>query len=162
MCQACRCRQIAIIDQLSREHEYVLTLVDKVRNPALGRADVREIVAEIQRVLRPHTRVEEDGLFPALSAYVPQRVEALTAEHRALETQLAQLAEDAVSDDAWLRPLLTAMRVLCDHTASEREALFPVAMACLDPTQAAEIEQVRSMVGDPLETLTSSYKAGLP
>jgi len=128
MCQACRCRQIAIIDQLSREHEYVLTLVGKVRNPALGRADVREIVAEIQRVLRPHTRVEEDGLFPALSAYVPQRVEALTAEHRALETQLAQLAEDAVSDDAWLRPLLTAMRVLCDHTASEREALFPVAM----------------------------------
>jgi hemerythrin superfamily protein len=151
MCQACGCRQIAIIDQLSREHEYVLTLVDKVRNPALGRADVREIVAEIQRVLRPHTRVEEDGLFPALSAYVPQRVEALTAEHRALETQLAQLAEYAVSGDAWLRPLLTAMRVLCDHIASEREALFPVAMACLDPTQAAEIEQVRSMVGDPLK-----------
>lgn len=152
MCQACGCRQITVIDQLSREHEYLLALIDQVRNAAEdgGQARIRDLVGEIRRVLRPHNRVEEDGLFPALIPYVPDRIAALVADHRSLDKQLAELSDDSTIDSSGLNKLLTAIRTLCEHIAAEKDALFPVAMACLGPIQTSAIEHVRKLAGDPL------------
>ena len=66
MCEYCGCQQIAIIAELTREHDAVVTLVGQIRIalPSQRRGDVAASCRQILAILAPHTMVEEEGLFP--------------------------------------------------------------------------------------------------
>jgi hypothetical protein len=66
MCEYCGCQALPPIDELTREHELVLSLISQVGS---ARADgdlprMADLAQQIAVVLGPHTLVEEQGLFP--------------------------------------------------------------------------------------------------
>ncbi|OBH23616.1 hemerythrin HHE cation-binding protein [Mycobacterium sp. E342] len=146
MCEYCGCQAVAAIAELTREHDELVNLIGCARR-AQAAGDVAGLAAvgrRMTRVLAPHTRVEEQGLFVALAAQFPDHVAALTAEHRHIEAVLAECAHGAPTDPTWPARLLEALRVLRDHILAEQDGVFPAALANLDPEDWDAIDAVRS------------------
>jgi hypothetical protein len=85
----------------------------------------------IGAVLGPHTRVEENALFPPMADDFPDHVEALRAEHALIEGVLAESTEGTPADPGWPARLADALHTLRDHVLKEQEGLFPAALASL-------------------------------
>lgn len=153
MCEYCGCQSLASIDELTREHDEVVRLISHLR-PARESGDVArmaQVAREITRVLGPHTRVEEHGLFPALAGDFPEQIAALEAEHRRVEAVLAEAADGVTpSDPAWPDRLVGAMAMLRGHILKEQDGVFPAALANLGTEEWEAVEAVRAEAGSPL------------
>ncbi|HEX6936587.1 MAG TPA: hemerythrin domain-containing protein [Actinomycetes bacterium] len=149
MCEYCGCQALDAIAELTAEHDLVVELSRQVRG-ALRAGDL-DAAAERSRavaaVLEPHTAVEEGALFPALAADFGDHVAALEAEHRLVESVLAESAEGTPSDPSWPERLDRALYLLREHILKEQDGVFPAALAHLDPTQWEALEAVRAVVG---------------
>jgi hemerythrin-like domain-containing protein len=158
MCEYCGCQQIAVIGELTREHEAVVALISRVRE--LLAADDVDGAAAVTRqmavVLAPHTVVEEDGLFPELAAEFPDHVETLRAEHRTVEAVLDEASRGTPTDPTWPARLSDALHLLRDHILKEQDGVFPAALASLDADQWERIEVVRERAGSPLAAPVSN------
>ena len=109
MCEYCGCQTITAIDELTREHDMVVTMIGDVRT-AHAAGDVARMAAVARRidaVLGPHTEVEEHGLFPLLADEFPDHVAALEAEHRRVEAVLGAASERTPADPDWPRTLVS-------------------------------------------------------
>ncbi|MER8010069.1 hemerythrin domain-containing protein [Streptomyces sp. NPDC094149] len=153
MCEYCGCQSLASIDELTREHDEVVRLISHLRS-AHQDADVARmarVAREITAVLGPHTRVEEHGLFPAMALDFPEQIAALEAEHRHIESVLAEAADGAApSDPSWPERLMAAMAVLRDHILKEQDGVFPAALATLGTEEWEAVEKVRAQAGGVL------------
>ncbi|MFE9880283.1 hemerythrin domain-containing protein [Streptomyces sp. NPDC005784] len=153
MCEYCGCQSLATIDELTREHDEVVRLISHLR-PAHqegGAARMAEVAREIATVLGPHTQVEEHGLFPALAEDFPEQIAALEAEHRRIESVLAETADGVTPPDpAWPDRLMEAMAMLRDHILKEQDGVFPAALANLGTEDWEAVEAVRSEAGGAL------------
>src|SRR5215467_461900 len=92
MCEYCGCQALVPIDELTREHELVLSLISQVR-PARAGGDLprmADLAQRIAAVLGPHTQVEEHGLFPALAPEFPDQMAILEAEHQQIAAVLGE------------------------------------------------------------------------
>ncbi|WP_413098602.1 hemerythrin domain-containing protein [Streptomyces sp. Inha503] len=149
MCEYCGCQALETIDKLTQEHERVVTLISHVRDAHRGGevARMAEVAREIAAVLGPHTRVEEDGLFPALAGDFPGQMAALEDEHRRIETVLAEAAGPFLADPTWAERLMETLDLLRDHILKEQDGVFPAALASLTTEQWEAIEAVRARVG---------------
>lgn len=149
MCEYCGCQAVPAIDELTREHDVAVTLIGQVRNAhAAGDAARMAVLArQIAEVLGPHTEVEEQGLFPALAADFPDHVAALHAEHRRVETVLAEAATGTPTDQAWPARLMETLKMLREHILKEQDGVFPAALASLGPAEWDAVDAVRSRVG---------------
>ncbi|MEU1788087.1 hemerythrin domain-containing protein [Streptomyces sparsogenes] len=128
MCEYCGCQALTTIDELTREHDEVVRLIGHLRTAHQkgSAARMAETAREIARVLDPHTQVEEHGLFPALAADFPDQIAALEAEHRQVETVLAEAADGVTpSDPTWPDRLMNAMDMLRDHILKEAGRRLP-------------------------------------
>jgi hemerythrin-like domain-containing protein len=154
MCEYCGCQSLTAIDELTREHDYVVNLIGEVR-AAHAAADTPRMAAVARRiaaVLGPHTEVEEDGLFPALADDFPDHVAALRAEHRRIEAVLteAALAEAGTADAGWPARLVEVLDLLREHILKEQDGVFPAALTTLRGPDWAAVEAVRARVGSAL------------
>ncbi|MET8132416.1 hemerythrin domain-containing protein [Streptomyces sp. NPDC005251] len=153
MCEYCGCQSLATIDELTREHDEVVRLISHLR-PAHqdgGAARMAEVAREIATVLGPHTQVEEHGLFPALAEDFPEQIAALEAEHRRIESVLAEAADGVTpADPAWPDRLMEAMAMLRDHILKEQDGVFPAALANLSTEDWEAVEAVRGEAGGAL------------
>ena len=73
MCEYCGCQALDAIAELTAEHDAVVELGGQARR-ALDRGDLdraADRARAIAAVLRPHTAVEEEALFPAMAAEFP-------------------------------------------------------------------------------------------
>lgn len=149
MCEYCGCQALATIDELTREHDAVVDLIGEVRT-AHRHEDI-ELMAQLARriaaILRPHTQVEEHGLFPALAGDFPHQVAALEAEHRRVEEVLAEAVQGRPADPAWPQQLLEALDLLRRHILKEQDGVFPAALANLSTDDWEAIEAVRERAG---------------
>ncbi|MEU5608266.1 hemerythrin domain-containing protein [Streptomyces sparsogenes] len=153
MCEYCGCQSLTTIDELTREHDEVVRLIGHLRTARQkgSAARMAEIAREIARVLDPHTQVEEHGLFPALAADFPEQIAALEAEHRQVETVLAEAADGVTpSDPTWPDRLMEAMAMLRDHILKEQDGVFPAALANLSIEEWEAVEATRARAGSPL------------
>ena len=98
----------------------------------------------------PHTRVEEDGLFPPMADEFPDHVEALRAEHARIEDVLTESAEGTPVDPVWPVRLSAALHTLRDHILKEQDGLFPAALASLGPADWEGVDEARRRVGSAL------------
>ena len=149
MCEYCGCQAVPTIDELTREHEVVLVLIGEIR-AASARADVPVLAGlarQVAAVLGPHTRVEEDGLFPAMAADFPDHVLGLRAEHRQVEAVLDEAANEVPGDPGWPGRLAAALDTLREHIYREQDGLFPAALATLSTAEWETAEAVRAEVG---------------
>lgn len=145
MCEYCGCQALATIDELTREHELVLSLVGQVRAAHAGADTARmaELARQMADVLGPHAEVEEHGLFPALEAGFPDHIAALRAEHRHVEAALGEASAGCPADPAWPARLAAALTVLREHIFKEQDGVFPAALATLSAAQWEAAEAIR-------------------
>lgn len=153
MCEYCGCQALASIDELTREHEQVLGLIRDVSD-AGDVARKAELACRIAAVLRPHTLVEEQGLFPALATDFPDQVGQLKAEHRLIEVPLAEAVraagDDAVpADPAWPDRLAEALGMLREHIFKEQDGVFPAALANLGTADWETVSAARLAATQP-------------
>ncbi|WIM93477.1 hemerythrin domain-containing protein [Actinoplanes oblitus] len=149
MCEYCGCQEVAAIDLLTREHEHVVNLVGDVRaaHAAGDVAGMAALARRIAEVLRPHTAVEEGGLFPLLAGDFPGQIAALEEEHRRIEAVLGAAAAGTPGDPAWPQRLLDTLEVLREHILKEQDGVFPAALTTLDGTGWDTVDAVRARVG---------------
>lgn len=156
MCEYCGCQAVDSIGLLTREHEAAVALIATARAAAV-RGDVAMAArqaGELAMLLGPHTAVEEDGLFPELAEDFPDHVAALRAEHRIVETVLAEAPPDATAgpvDPTWLTRFVGMLDVLREHILKEQDGLFPAALSGLDAASWERVDVVRARVGSTLD-----------
>ncbi len=136
---------------LSHDHQHGLALGLRLiqgEGALLTDGWTHEPAGQAERVIRfyrdeliPHFRAEEEVLFPAVRAAMPQQndlIDRLMGEHRALASQVGSLR---VPGGPELRPVLRGIgQLLNDHIRSEERILFPACEAGLSP-------EVLEMVG---------------
>lgn len=149
MCEYCGCKSVAVIAELTAEHDTVVAMVGAAR-AAITRGDLdgaATAAREITAVLDPHTHVEEYGLFPALADAFPEHVAALRDEHRRIEAVLGEAADGTPSDPSWPARLAGALHLLREHILKEQDGVFPAALIDLGPDDWERIEAVRAAYG---------------
>ncbi|WP_030272222.1 hemerythrin domain-containing protein [Streptomyces sp. NRRL B-24484] len=152
MCEYCGCQALATIRDLTDEHEAAVNLIGTAR-VAHREGDpgrMAEAARAIAAVLRPHTEVEEHGLFPALADEFPEHIAALEADHRRIGAVLAEAAHGTPTDPSWPRRLLDTLADLRAHILKEQDGVFPAALAALDPADWEAVEAVRTRAGTAL------------
>jgi hemerythrin-like domain-containing protein len=158
VCEYCGCQSLAPIGELTREHEEVIRLISHLRS-ARQKGDasrMADLAREIATVLGPHTRVEEQGLFPALVGDFPEQIAALEAEHRHVEAVLDEAGDGAtLPDPAWPDRLMEAMAVLRGHILKEQDGVFPAALANLSTEEWEAVEAARGEAGSALPRLAA-------
>ncbi|MFF9773950.1 hemerythrin domain-containing protein [Streptomyces sp. NPDC013978] len=152
MCEYCGCQALETIEELTQEHERVVTLISHIRDARRDGAIARmaELAREIISVLGPHTRVEEHGLFPALAGEFPEQIAALEDEHRRIEAVLAEADGPFLTDPTWPDRLIETLALLREHILKEQDGVFPAALANLDTEQWEAVEKVRAEAGSTL------------
>lgn len=149
VCDYCGCQALDAVAILTAEHDDV-SRVSAAVTGALGVGDLdlaAELCRELVAVLGPHTRVEEDALFPALSGDFPEHVTGLRGEHRAVEAALAEAAGGTPTDPAWPDRLAAALHLLREHVCKEENGVFPAALGVLTSADWERLEEVRRLVG---------------
>lgn len=142
MCEYCGCQDVPAIAELTAEHDDIVAQMAKVTE-ALDRGDAEgasQVCKQMLTVLGPHTTVEEQGLFPAMRGEFAEQVEALQAEHRAIE---AVLAEPPTNPD-WPARLTAALHQLREHILKEQDGVFPASLAILAPEDWDHLDEVRA------------------
>jgi Hemerythrin HHE cation binding domain len=151
VCEYCGCQALATIDELTREHDLVVGLIGAARSAAAcDFPRMVDLARRITAVLGPHTRVEEDGLFPAMAGDFPDHIAALRAEHRHIEAVLAEAATGPPADPGWPTRLTSALRLLRQHILKEQDGVFPAALATLTTADWETIEKVRASASSGL------------
>jgi len=151
MCEYCGCQALSPIDELTREHDLVLSLISDVREARLG-ADLprmADLARRIATVLGPHTQVEEQALFPPLVSDFPDQIAVLEAEHRRVDAVLAEASAGPPEDPAWPDRLSETLAVLREHVFKEQDGVFPAALASLGASDWDAVEAARVRAGQP-------------
>jgi len=149
MCEYCGCQQIAVIGELTREHDAVVALISQIKSSLAGQhlENAAASCQQMSSLLAPHTVVEEQGLFPEMTDEFPDHIEVLRSEHREIERTLGEAAGGVPDDPTWPRRLLGALNLLREHILKEQDGVFPAALAALDADQWERIEAVRDRFG---------------
>jgi hypothetical protein len=149
MCEYCGCQAVTAIDDLTREHDFVVNLIGDVRaaHAATDTARMAELARQIAAILGPHTQVEERGLFPALAADFPDHITALTAEHRRIDAVLGEAVAGTPREPTWPGRLIDILNLLRTHILKEQDGVFPAALTYLDPADWDAIDAIRTKVG---------------
>ncbi|MGW5126561.1 hemerythrin domain-containing protein [Streptomyces sp. NPDC004069] len=149
MCEYCGCQALEAIDELTREHDRVVTLISHVRDAHAGGniARMADVAREIAALLGPHTQVEEQGLFPALAADFPEQMAELRSEHRRVDAVLAEADGPFLADPTWPRRLIETLDLLRQHILKEQDGVFPAALAYLTTEQWEAVEALRARTG---------------
>jgi hemerythrin-like domain-containing protein len=149
MCEYCGCQEIAVIGELTREHDAVVALISQIKSSLADQhlEDVAETCNQISSLLAPHTLVEEQGLFPEMAEDFPDHIEVLRSEHREIEKTLDDAVGGVPDDPTWPDRLLGVLHLLREHILKEQDGVFPAALAALDADQWERIEAVRAQSG---------------
>ena len=159
MCEYCGCQEIAVIAELTVEHDAVVALVGTARRQ-LEDCDLLALVKTCRRIvelLGPHTVVEEEGLFPAMVDGFPEHVEALRSEHRQIEAVLSECAHGLPDDPTWPSRLSSSFHLLREHILKEQDGVFPAALASLSSTEWERIEGIRARAGSALRLAQKEF-----
>jgi hemerythrin-like domain-containing protein len=133
MCEYCGCQDAdPIFAELTAEHDQLRCLGRELLAAAedADATRVGGVAAQMMRILDPHTQVEERGLFPGLAADFPAQIAALEADHVAIESVLAELA-DGSPEDNWPDRARRACSQLFEHILKEQDGVFPAALITL-------------------------------
>lgn len=152
MCEYCGCQAVPAISMLTREHDYVATLISQVR-ATHERGDAATMAALARRItatLGPHVAVEEGGLFAVLAGEFPAQIERLAGEHRYVEEVLGEAAGAVPTAPDWPARMMDAMWRLREHILDEEDDMFPAALSRLDPSDWDAVDALRDRVGSVL------------
>ncbi|HVX46773.1 MAG TPA: hemerythrin domain-containing protein [Mycobacteriales bacterium] len=148
MCEYCGCQQIPAIAALTAEHDELLAVVRDAAAAARSgdRVAAIEHAAQLLRLLRPHTQIEEQGLFPPMAREFAEHVASLQDDHRRIDRTLARVADPGYDAARWAEELAAALAELSTHIFREQDGLFPATIVTLGPADWEELDRVRVQV----------------
>ena len=149
MCEYCGCQDVEAIKQLTDEHDQIVEMMGAVR-AADRRDDLPAMIAlsaQLVAALRPHSRIEEEGLFPTMADVFPDHVAALEAEHRVIESVFAAAGDGrAAADPTWRHRVQATLELLREHILKEQDGVFPAALATLTSDEWDTLDALRRTV----------------
>lgn len=148
MCEYCGCAEVPAIAALIAEHDEIRAVArDASRAARSGdRATAAAAAERLLSLLAPHTRIEEEGLFPVMAGEFADHVASLEADHDRIETALARAADPGCDDPDWAIALDAALADLFTHILREQDGLFPASLAVLRPADWETLDGVRVRV----------------
>ena len=147
MCEYCGCQELDVIGQLTREHER-LRNVGRLLSDAVNRRDLdtaQRFARQMLELLAPHTRLEEQGLFPELAGDFGDQLADLEHEHVLIDGALAALAAET-PPASWTARTQEALALLFDHILKEQDGVFPAALATVTTDGWERVGRVRDAV----------------
>jgi hemerythrin-like domain-containing protein len=150
MCEYCGCQDIEAIAELTAEHDRLRELSRSLVIAAEAGDTARAGLAAqaMLAVLGPHSRVEEQGLFPAMAQEFGEHIHQLVEEHVVVDRALRALADRAAGPD-WVGRARTVVAVLFEHILKEQDGVFPAAMSVLTPRDWERLASVRAREAAP-------------
>ena len=147
MCEYCGCQTIEAIAELTREHDELRTVAREATDAArtADRAAATRAAARLLTLLRPHTEIEERGLFPAMAREFDAHVASLRDDHRRLEDTLSGVVAGP-DDTGWPARLDAAVSELFGHILREQDGLFPASLSVLSAHDWDELDRIRAQV----------------
>jgi hypothetical protein len=148
MCEFCGCQEVPAIAALTAEHDELRAVARAAANSARleDRTAAAAAARQLLTLLHPHTRIEEQALFPAMAGEFPEHVASLLDDHHRIEHTLAVIADPANDRASWATDLNSALAVLFNHILREQDGLFPATLSVLTPADWDHLEQVRAQV----------------
>jgi hypothetical protein len=110
---------------------------------------LRRFRLQLQVLLVPHTRTEEQGLFPQMAAEFGEQLQQLEDEHADIEQVVSAMIEGTVAESCWTAELQRAMSVLRGHIRKEQDGVFPAALTILRAADWARLDQARGQEPAP-------------
>lgn len=130
MCSYCGCQSITVVGRFMAEHDEIINATgEMVRAAASGDEErVRETAQVVARLLHPHTRAEEVGLFSVMREQeeFTDHIDVLCGEHGSLDELLDVVAGGALDRAPEFE------KALRTHIDKEDNGLFPAAAMSLD------------------------------
>ncbi len=123
-------------DALLGEHGVLYALFDRieaVKATATSVVQIQEAMVALSAVVRSHSNLEEELLFPALETHMGTTgpLAVMRTEHDEIEQALRQI-EAAQDLDDGVDCVGRALAILRDHFQKEEEVLFSIARQTLD------------------------------
>jgi hypothetical protein len=150
MCEHCGCRGVQPIADLMDEHYEMLDLSGEIRRRLDGgdRAAASSGLAELGRLLLPHARREERGVFAALreKGEFVEEVADLESDHLAFDEALSELDPEAADFGVQVHALLADLSV---HIDRENVGIFPVTVVSLGAEGWEIVARAHAEEGDP-------------
>ena len=148
MCEYCGCQDVPAIAALTAEHDALRALARDAAAAARSgdRPASAAVAVRLLELLRPHTEIEEQALFPAMAGEFAEHVESLQDDHRRIEHTLTVIADPADTRDSWAQDLHTALAELFTHILREQDGLFPATLSVLTPADWDRLDEVRDHV----------------
>ena len=138
---------------LSHDHHHILVLALRLkkRGPATLRdvwptsvaEQVKNVLYIAEHDIRPHFRIEEELLFPAIVEGASQQrhrdlIRDLIEDHRAIEELLGRLISGS---EATLGDTLYQLGILIEaHVRKEERGIFQYIHECVSPEQLADLQ----------------------
>jgi hemerythrin superfamily protein len=127
---------VEIIKDQHRQVEELLTRAEK------GDGDSAALMAEVARLLLPHSEAEEDFVYPAirdLAAEAGDEVKDGTVEHHQVEEMLQNLLRGEAGDPGYDGTVAAIAGELRHHVQEEEQDLLPILAERLDDAERAEM-----------------------
>ncbi|AXH96530.1 hemerythrin domain-containing protein [Ornithinimicrobium avium] len=140
MCTYCGCESIEVIGRFMAEHTDIINAAGVLRRACRegDPAQVAAAVQEVETLLHPHTRNEEDGLFTVMRRQEEfvDHIDSLCGEHITLDEQLEAIKQ---GDHALVDTFIHDLR---HHVEREDNGLFPASAIALEGPDWAEVESL--------------------
>ena len=144
MCSYCGCESIEVVGRFMAEHVDIVNATTELRHASAAGdgPGVARAVVGIERLLHPHTKNEEVGLFAVLRRQeeFTEHVDTLCSEHTALDEQLVRISD---GEHDLVPTFLAELRA---HIDKEENGLFPASAIALS---GAEWDEVEASTPDP-------------
>lgn len=148
MCEYCGCQNVPAIAALTAEHDELRAVARDAAGAARSGDRIAAAAAarRLLTLLRPHTQIEEQALFPAMAGEFAEHVASLLDDHHRIEHTLAVIADPADAGVSWVQELHEALAELFTHILREQDGLFPATLSVLTPSDWDHLDQVRTQV----------------
>ena len=156
------------IKMLQDDHNSVRILFGSFHQIPAGQGDqAATTAAQIASLLKTHTALEEELVYPVLAELAPEMVDEAKDEHDEAKRLLSEIEKTDSGTDGKLSALLTELQAaFTAHVEKEEDTVFPLLTEKLGVSQLEELGRV--MLGRQQELLhehastTDAASAGRP
>ncbi|SRR6266550_6957718 len=136
-------------DLLKKQHKSVKALFKSVEKTEDGRRR-RQLMEQIARELKIHTRIEEEIFYPAAreigTSKAEEMVDEAYEEHHVVDLVLAELPSVDPDDDRFAAKMTVLSELVLHHAEEEEEELFPLCEKKLGRERLQQLgEQMQEM-----------------
>jgi iron-sulfur cluster repair protein YtfE (RIC family) len=128
-----------IYAQLSKDHNKVKDLLDKIQSTSDGSEGTRQkLFSELKQELEVHTTFEEKVFYPQAreKTGMDEAIEDALEEHDEAKQLLEALADMDPTSGEWMETIQELSEALGHHIKDEEQELFPAARKKVDSTEA--------------------------